>query len=86
LVTTPKQVITCGQEYKVLFTIEITPQHVHIIWYDYPNSTATVTYAPAIRCSSNTSYTLSLNRTLSSNGQWAYETGVSTGIAIEFAQ
>ena len=63
-----------------------TPQHVHIIWYDYPNSTATVTYAPAIRCSSNTSYTLSLNRTLSSNGQWAYETGVSTGIAIEFAQ
>jgi hypothetical protein len=63
-----------------------TPAIMHLVWWDYPGSTSAVTYAPAIRCSSNTSYTMSLNRTLGSTGQWGHENGVSVGMAMEIAQ
>lgn len=62
-----------------------TPATHHILFWDSPASTATVTYAPAIRCSNGNTYTLALNRTLGSTGQWGHENGVSIGVAMEIA-
>lgn len=62
-----------------------TPATHHMMYWDSPGSTASVTYAPAIRCSNGNTYTFALNRTLGSTGQWAYENGVSIGIAWEIA-
>lgn len=63
-----------------------TPRNQYISWMDSPASTSWLNYSLATRCSSNTSYTFALNRTLSSSGQDSYETGVSMGIAMEIAQ
>lgn len=63
-----------------------TPRNQYISWMDSPGGTSWYNYSLATRCSSNTSYTFALNRTLSSWGQDSYETGVSMGIAMEIAQ
>lgn len=63
-----------------------TPSNTFISWMDAPSTTAFTNYSLGIRCSSNTSYTFALNRTLGSVGQDSYETGVSMGIAMEIAQ
>lgn len=44
------------------------------------------TYAPAIRSSGTTQYTLTLNKTISSQGQDDYENAVSTGMIMEIQQ
>lgn len=63
-----------------------TPSNIAITFIDAPGGTSTYNYQLAVRCSSNTSYTFALNRTLNSWGQDSYETGVSMGIAMEIAQ
>lgn len=63
-----------------------TPRNQYISWTDSPSSTSWLNYQLAVRCSTNTSYTFALNRTLNSVGQDSYETGVSMGIAMEIAQ
>jgi hypothetical protein len=62
-----------------------TPEPAHILYWDSPGSTASVTYAPACRCSNGSTYTFALNRTTGSSGQWGHENGVSVGIAWEVA-
>lgn len=49
-------------------------------------STASATYAPAIRSSSTAAHTLFLNRTIGSGGQDVFEISVSTGMIQEIAQ
>ena len=44
------------------------------------------TYAPAIRSSSGSQYTLTLNKTISSQGEDVYENAVSTGMIMEIQQ
>ena len=63
-----------------------TPRNQHLSWIDSPGGTSWYNYSLATRCSTNTSYTFALNRTLGSWGQDSYETGVSMGIAMEIAQ
>ena len=46
-------------------------------------STASRTYAPAVRGSGGTAYTFALNRTLGSIGADNFENTVSTGIIYE---
>jgi hypothetical protein len=66
--------------------VSSTPQNAYISYYDSPGTTNNTTYSLATRCSSNTSYTLYLNRTAGSWGQSSYETGVSFVVAMEIAQ
>ena len=63
-----------------------TPTNQYITWFDSPGTTSNITYSIAARCSSNTNYTIALNRTLSSWGQDSYETGTSLVVAMEIAQ
>jgi hypothetical protein len=63
-----------------------TPAPVHMFFWDTPGSTASVTYAPAIRCSNGNTYTFALNRPLNSTGTSGQENGVSTGVIMEIAQ
>jgi hypothetical protein len=49
-------------------------------------STATATYAPAVRGSGASALTLYLNRTVGSAGQDDFEVTVSTGVIMEIAQ
>ena len=44
------------------------------------------TYAPAIRSSSGSQYTLTLNKTITSQGEDVYENAVSTGMIMEIQQ
>jgi len=44
------------------------------------------TYAPAIRSSTGTQYTLTLNKTISNQGEDVYENAVSTGLIMEIQQ
>lgn len=50
------------------------------------NTTATMTFYPAIRGSGATAYTFNLNRTNGSVGQDSYENAISTGVIMEIAQ
>jgi len=63
-----------------------TPRTQYISWYDTPGGTSNYRYSLAVRCSTGTSYTFALNRTISSWGQDSYETGVSAVVAMEIAQ
>lgn len=63
-----------------------TPFSVFLQYAIPAGSTVTRTYAPAIRSSSATAYTLYLNRTVASAGADAYEVMISTGIVMEIAQ
>ena len=54
-----------------------------IMYSQIAGTTASRTYAPAVRSSSGTAYTFFLNRTIGSAGQDAYENMVSTGIIYE---
>jgi hypothetical protein len=49
------------------------------------NTTATMTFYPAIRASGATAYTFSLNRTAGALGQDSYENAISTGVIMEIA-
>jgi hypothetical protein len=61
-----------------------TPSNWSLIYVDDQlGSTATRTYAPAVRSSSAGIYTLALNRTLNASGVDAHERMVSIGIAQE---
>jgi hypothetical protein len=50
------------------------------------SSTASRTYAPAIRSSNGSAQTFYLNRPAGSTGTTNYENTVSTGIVMEIAQ
>lgn len=63
-----------------------TPSNLYMSWYDSPGTTSSVTYGPGVRCSTGTTYTFCLNRTLSSIGTDSYETGTSMGVIMEIAQ
>jgi hypothetical protein len=54
-----------------------------IMYSQIAGSTASRTYAPAVRSSSGANYTFFLNRTIGGAGGDAYENMVSTGIAYE---
>jgi hypothetical protein len=59
----------------------------HYIQYVIPaGSTGTVTYAPAIRASASTAYSLYLNRIVNAANSAAYESAISTGVLMEIAQ
>lgn len=59
----------------------------HFIQYVVPAvSTASATYAPAIRASGSTAHTFFLNRTIGAVGQDSFEISVSTGMIQEIAQ
>jgi hypothetical protein len=60
-----------------------TPNIITIIYSQIAGSTATRTYAPAVRSSSGSTFTYFQNRTNSSTGQNSYEAGVSFGILYE---
>lgn len=62
-----------------------TPSPVHILYWDSPGSTASVTYAPGIRSANGSAQTFCFNRTYGSTGQWAYENGMSLAVAMEIA-
>lgn len=55
-------------------------------YIDFPGSTSTVFYAPAVRDSYGTNRTWYVNRTVGSAGQGGHETAVSYAIAMEVAQ
>jgi hypothetical protein len=63
-----------------------TPNNITMMWMDIPGTTDTVTYAPAFRRSDSGGITCWVNRPYGSSGQWAYENGVSVGMAWEIAQ
>lgn len=60
-----------------------TPSNWMIMYSQIAGTTASRTYAPAVRGSSSTNYTFFLNRTVSSTGSDGNENMVSTGIAYE---
>jgi len=62
-----------------------TPSNWMIMYSQIAGTTASRTYAPAVRSSSGSAYTFFLNRTVGSTdaGQDAYERMVSTGIIYE---
>ena len=62
-----------------------TPSNWVIMYSQIAGSTASRTYAPAVRSSSSGTYTFYLNRTVGSTdaGQDAYERMVSTGVLYE---
>lgn len=62
-----------------------TPDTRTFFYFDYPGSTASVTYAPALVNSGGSSSTWYMNRTAGSTGTGSYETGVSIGIIWEIA-
>ena len=64
-----------------------TPSNWKLTYVDNSlGSTNARTYAPAIRSSSSSNFTLAVNRTLNGATQDAYESMVSYGIAMEIAQ
>jgi hypothetical protein len=63
-----------------------TPSNWFIQYYAVSGSTSAMTFAPAVRGSGGSNYTLALNRTLASSTADVYESMVSTGIIWEIAQ
>ncbi len=63
-----------------------TPSNMFLQYAIVSGSTATRTFAPAIRSSGASATNLFLNRTVASTGADAYETMVSTGVIMEIAQ
>jgi hypothetical protein len=63
-----------------------TPFTQNFMYYDFPNSTSTVTYAPGVKNTNGASYVYYVNRTVGSTGTTNYENGVSLSIAWEIAQ
>jgi hypothetical protein len=63
-----------------------TPSTYTIQYFATSGSTATTSFAPAIKASGPGTQTFSMNRTLGSAGQDNYEAMVSTGIIWEIAQ
>jgi hypothetical protein len=63
-----------------------TPENIWLQYFCVSGSKDLATFAPAVRSSSATNYTLALNRTLGSAGVDAFENMVSTGIIWEIAQ
>ena len=63
-----------------------TPATYTIQYFATAGSKNLATFSPAVKASSGTAHTFSLNRVLGSAGQDAYETMVSTGIVWEIAQ
>jgi hypothetical protein len=62
-----------------------TPFTSQIKYFDFPKTTALLTYAPGVQNTAGTSYTWYLNRTVGAS-QNGYETGVSFAMAWEIAQ
>ena len=62
---------------------ESTPSNWKIMYSQIAGSTASRTYAPAVRSSSGGNYTFYLNRTVSSGGEDNNENMVSTGVLYE---
>lgn len=60
-----------------------TPSNWVIMYSQIAGSTASRTYAPAVRSSSGTAYTFFLNRTVASTGADAFENMVSSGVIYE---
>ena len=63
-----------------------TPFHLFIQFAVPAVDTAPRTYAPAVRASGGTAYTLYLNRTVGSVGTDSYEVGISTAVVMEIPQ
>lgn len=63
-----------------------TIQNYYIQYAIPAGSTASQTFAPAIRASTSTAQILYLNRTVNSTGADENETAVSTGVIMEIAQ
>ena len=63
-----------------------TPFHLFIQYAISAETTAMRTYAPAVRASGGTAYTLYLNRAVASAGTDGQEVGVSTGVIMEIMQ
>ena len=62
-----------------------TPFTQNFMYYDFPNSTSAITYAPGVKDTYGTSRVYYVNRTVGAS-QAGYETGVSLSIAWEIAQ
>jgi hypothetical protein len=62
-----------------------TPQSNYILYAVPAYDTARRSYMPAVRSAGGTAYNMTLNRTLNSLGQDAYEVSVSTGTIWEIA-
>lgn len=63
-----------------------TMEHFFIQFSIVPNTTATLTFYPAIKSSTTAAYTFYLNRTAGALGQDSYENAISTGVIQEIAQ
>lgn len=73
-------------QYEAASDVNSTLNHFKIDFLCKANSTATLTFTPAISGSGASAYTLYLNRTAGSTGQDSYENAVSTGVIMEIAQ
>jgi hypothetical protein len=63
-----------------------TPFHLYIQFAVPAVNTLPRTYAPAVRASGATAYTLYLNRPVSSAGADSFEVGISTAVVMEIPQ
>lgn len=63
-----------------------TPHMQKLVYYATAGSTASRTYAPAVRSSSGVTNTFTLNRCIANAGADAYEVGVSFGRIFEVSQ
>lgn len=73
-------------QYEAASEVSSTLNHFKIDFLCKAQSTATLTFTPAISGSGATAYTLYLNRTAGSTGADSYENAVSTGVIMEIAQ
>lgn len=65
--------------------VNSTMENTFVQYSIVPNTTSTLTFYPAIKSSSGTAYTFSLNRTAGALGQDSYENAISTGVIMEIA-
>lgn len=66
--------------------VNSTLEQFKILYSVVLNSTATVTFYPAIKSSEGTARVFNLNRTNGALGQDSYENGISTAVIMEIAQ
>lgn len=63
-----------------------TPTTTLFYYYDFPMTTSTISYSPAIKNSTGSNVTVTVNRSIGSTGASAYEVGVSYTTLWEIAQ
>ena len=66
--------------------VNSTMENTYLQYSFIAHSTETMTFYPAIKSSTTTAYTFSLNRCAGSLGEDSYENAISSGVIMEIAQ